>query len=224
VLNLQRMRIKSLPAAIIFDMDGVMVQTAPQHFAAWKQALRTVGYELSEEDFRSTFGMRNPDIIRRLLGENVADELVEKLGSLKEEIYRSIVKEEVKPAPGLLPLLSQLKEEGFKLAVGTSAPRENVELILSSLGISEIFDAIVTEEDVERGKPHPDAFLLAAKRCGVEPGRCVVIEDAPSGLEAAKAAGMRCIGVTGTRTKEELSLADLVVDGLEQIRNWLISA
>jgi beta-phosphoglucomutase-like phosphatase (HAD superfamily) len=92
-----------------------------------------------------------------------------------------------------------------------------VELILSSLGISEIFDAIVTEEDVERGKPHPDAFLLAAKRCGVEPRRCVVIEDAPSGLEAAKAAGMRCIGVTGTRTKEELSLADLVVDRLEKI-------
>ncbi len=203
--------------AVIFDMDGVMVQTAPQHFAAWKRALATVGYELAEDEFRATFGMRNQEIIRHLLGEDISEAQVTKLARLKEEHYRALVGEGIEPAPGLLPLLRQLKERGFRLAVGTSAPRENVELILDALGIGGHFDAVVAEEDVERGKPYPDAFLLAAERCGVDPERCVVIEDAPSGLAAARAAGMKCIGIAGTRKREELHRADLVVDSLMEL-------
>ena len=203
--------------AVIFDMDGVMVQTAPQHFAAWKRALATVGYELTEDEFRATFGMRNQEIIRHLLGEDVGETQVAELARLKEEHYRALVGEGIEPAPGLLPLLRQLKERGFRLAVGTSAPRENVELILDALGIGGHFDAVVAEEDVERGKPYPDAFLLAAERCGVDPERCVVIEDAPSGLAAARAAGMKCIGIAGTRKREELHRADLVVDSLMEL-------
>lgn len=198
---------------MIFDMDGVMVNTAQQHFAAWRRVFAEMGRDLSEEEFRATFGMRNPEILHHVLGEGIPEVQIERLGRKKEEYYRALVRGKVEAAPGLIPLLRALRDNGFKIAVGTSAPRQNVELILDVLGIKDQVDVVVTEEDVDRGKPDPETFLLAAQRCNVKPERCVVFEDAAAGIQAARAAGMKCIGVG----EKEIAQADLMVDSLTKI-------
>ena len=199
--------------AVIFDMDGVMVHTAPQHFAAWRRVFAEMERELSEEEFRGIFGRRNQEILRHVLGDRISKAQVEESGRRKEEYYRALVRGEVEAAPGFISLLTALKDNAFKIAVGTSAPRHNVQLILGELGITEELDAVVTGEDVERGKPDPETFLLAAQQCKVEPMRCVVFEDAVAGIQAARAAGMRCVGIGRMDTTQ----ADLVVDSLERI-------
>lgn len=209
--------------AVIFDMDGVVVHTGVQHYAAWRRVFAEEGVDFGEEEFRATFGIRNPEILRRFLGEELSPQKVEELGERKEDYYRASVREAgLEPAPGFLTLLQELKRADFKIALGTSGPQQNVELIVEKLGLHHAFDAVVTGADVKRGKPHPDTFLLAAERCGVAPARCVVVEDAPAGLAAAKRAGMAAIGVTGTRDREALTEADLVVDSLEKVSVALI--
>ena len=199
--------------AVIFDMDGVMVDTAPQHFAAWRQVFAEMGRELGEEEFRATFGWRNREILQYVLGDRVSEVQVEELGRRKEEYYRALLRGGVEAAPGFMHLLAALRDDGFKIAVGTSAPRQNVELILDVLSIREQLDAVVSGEDVDRGKPDPETFLLAAQRCNVEPRRCLVFEDAVAGIQAAKAAGMRCIGVG----RMDIVQADLMVDSLTKV-------
>lgn len=208
---------KEAGKAVIFDMDGVMVDTAQQHYAAWQRLFAEMGRESSKAEFCATFGMRNPELLRLFFGDDLPEDRVEELDRKKEAYYRDLVREQVRPAPGLLSFLRDLKAHRFKVAVGTSAPRENIELVLGVLGISKEMDAVVGGADVARGKPAPDTFLLAAQRCGVPPERCLVIEDAPAGLAAARAAGMACIGVTGTKPREALSDADLVVDSLTEV-------
>lgn len=204
---------KVVHGAVIFDMDGVIVHTAPQHFAAWKRVFAEVGRGLSKEEFRVIFGQRSQEILRHILGDGLSEIQVEELGCKKEEYYRVLLRGGVEAAPGFEPLLEALRANGLKIAVGTSAPRQNVELILNAVGVRAQLDAVVTAEDVERGKPDPETFLLAAQRCGVEPERCVVFEDAVAGIQAAKAAGMRCVGVG----RMDIAQADLVVDNLEKV-------
>jgi len=199
--------------AVIFDMDGVMVHTAPQHFAAWRQVFAEMERGLSEEEFRATFGWRNQEVLQHMLGDRVSEVQVEELGRRKEEYYRALLRGGVEAAPGFMRLLTALRDNGFKIAVGTSAPRQNVGLILDVLSIGEQLDAVVTGEDVDRGKPDPETFLLAAQRCNVEPRRCLVFEDAVAGIQAAKAAGMRCIGVG----RMDIIQADLTVDSLTKV-------
>ncbi len=199
--------------AVIFDMDGVIVDTAPQHFAAWRRLLAEMGYEFNEEEFHITFGQRNQEILRHILGDELSELQVEELGHKKEEYYRGLVQGKMNASPGFMSLLKSLRNDALRIAVGTSAPQENVELILDELGIREQLDAVVTAEDVERGKPDPEVFLLAAQRCNVEPKRCVVFEDAVAGIEAARAAGMGCIGVG----RADITQADLVIDSLEEV-------
>ncbi len=204
---------KEAHGAVIFDMDGVMVQTAPQHFAAWRQVFAEMGREFSKEEFRATFGRRNQEILRHILGDGISEVQVEVLGRKKEEHYRALVRGEVEAAPGFIPLLEALRDNEFKIAVGTSAPRQNVELILDVLSVRERLDVVVTAEDVDRGKPDPETFLLAAQRCNIEPKGCVVFEDSVAGIEAARAAGMRCIGVG----RPDIAQADLMVDSLAKV-------
>jgi len=204
---------KEAHGAVIFDMDGVMVQTAPQHLAAWRQVFAEMGREFSKEEFRATFGRRNQEILRHILGDGISEVQVEVLGRKKEEHYRALVRGEVEAAPGFIPLLEALRDNEFKIAVGTSAPRQNVELILDVLSVRERLDVVVTAEDVDRGKPDPETFLLAAQRCNIEPKGCVVFEDSVAGIEAARAAGMRCIGVG----RPDIAQADLMVDSLAKV-------
>lgn len=200
--------------AVLWDLDGVLVDSAPFHLQAWRELFGSVGREFSEADFRRTFGLRNDAILRDVLGDLPSAE-VERLGARKEELFRRAALGNIVPLPGALALLRLLRESGVKLALVSSTPHGNIDLILGSLGVEAAFDVIVGEEDVTRGKPDPEGFLLAARRVGVPPAECVVIEDAPAGVEAAKRAGMSCVGVSRDRPREALAEADLVVESLE---------
>jgi beta-phosphoglucomutase len=200
--------------AVLWDLDGVLVDSAAFHFQAWRALLASLGRELSEADFRRTFGLRNDAILSDLVGDLPPAE-VERLAARKEELFRQAALGNIVPLPGALALLRLLRERGLRLALVSSTPRANIELVLSSLGLETAFDVVVGEEDVKQGKPDPEGFLLAAERLGVPPGECVVIEDAPVGVEAAKRGGMRCVGVSRNRPRDALAKADLVVENLE---------
>jgi beta-phosphoglucomutase family hydrolase len=203
--------------AVIWDMDGVIADTAPYHFKAWQETFQKRGVNFSEDDFKRHFGQRNDTIIRNTLGGNLSSEEVDAIAEEKEENYRRKVAANIKPLPGAIELIKSLWESGVKLAIASSAPLENIELVMRGLGIDNYFAVIVWGREVSEGKPSPQGFLLAAKRLGVEPRNCVVIEDAVAGVTAARRAGMKCVAVTTTHPRRSLKAADLVVDTLEAI-------
>jgi beta-phosphoglucomutase family hydrolase len=199
--------------AVLWDLDGVLVDTARFHYQAWCQLLSELGRSLSEEEFRRTFGLRNDLILRDLLGEVSAEE-VKRLSERKEALFRQHAAGRVTLLPGAAELVRRSRDGGRRTALVTSTPRLNIDFVLEQVGLSGAFDTIVAAEDVLRGKPDPEGFLLAARRLGVAPQRCLVIEDAPGGVEAARRAGMHSLAVTTTRPREELTAADAVVDSL----------
>jgi beta-phosphoglucomutase family hydrolase len=201
--------------AVLWDLDGVLADTAPFHFQAWRELFSAEGKEISEAEFLRTFGLRNEAILRDILGE-LSDERTKELARLKEELFRSSIRGAISANPGVLELLERLRKKGKKMAIVSSTPRQNVEMILESLKARPFFDVVIAEEDVPHGKPDPEGYLIAAERLGVDPERCVVIEDAPGGVEAAKRAGMWCIGLAAGRPPETLRNADLVVRSLEE--------
>ncbi len=202
--------------AVIWDMDGVIADTASSHFQAWREAFGDEGIDFTTQDFKHTFGMRNDDIIREVLGRDTPNHKIELIAQRKEVDFRRVGRE-VKLLPGVAELLSSLRKERFKQALASSAPLENLHLLIEVLGIKGFFDCIVSDEDVTRGKPDPEVFLVASRRLGVIPSDCIVIEDAVAGVRAAKAAGMRCIAVATTHPADRLGEADLVVDSLEGV-------
>ena len=199
--------------AVLWDLDGVLVDTARLHYQAWHQLLSELGRSLSEEEFRRTFGLRNDLILRDILGEVSAEE-VKRLSERKEALFRQHAAGRVTPLPGAVELAQRSRDGGRRMALVTSTPRANIDFVLKQVGLADAFDTIVAAEDVSRGKPDPEGFLLAARRLGAAPERCLVIEDAPGGIEAARRAGMRSLAVTTTRPREELTAADTVVDSL----------
>jgi beta-phosphoglucomutase len=209
------------PRAVIWDVDGTLVDTAELHFQAWADLARDLGQPFSRADFAATFGRRNPEIIRQLFGTHYSEQEIADLGDRKEDLYRAAARHGVELLPGVRPLLEGLKADGFRQAVGSSAPRRNLDLILRLTRTEPYFDAVVSMEDTQRGKPDPQVFLVAAERVGVAPPRCVVIEDAVAGVQAAKAGGMKCIAVTFVGHHPEASLrqagADLIVRNLEEV-------
>ena len=201
----------------IFDMDGVIADTGWAHKQAWAEFGRMHGVEFTDELFFRTFGMQNYQIIPIALGRAVSQEEVGPMGDWKEQRYRQIVAESLTAPDGLVALLEDLKAEGFRIAVGSSGPKANIDLVLERLGIRGSFDAIVYGDMVTRGKPAPDTFLTAADKLGVLPARCVVVEDAIPGVQAGKAAGMAVMAITTTRTREDLSQADRIIDRFTEV-------
>ncbi|MBY0273742.1 HAD family phosphatase [Candidatus Binatia bacterium] len=189
---------------MIFDVDGVLVDSYDAHFRSWRDVLRERGLDMTEADFADTFGRTSREIIRRFWGDAVDDATARAIDDRKEALYRDIVREAFPAMEGAITLLDQLHAAGFALAVGSSAPPENVLLTLDGLGRRELFAAVVTGRDVTRGKPDPQVFLLGAERLGVAPERCAVIEDAPAGVRAAAAAGMASVALLGTAPRETL--------------------
>jgi beta-phosphoglucomutase family hydrolase len=204
--------------AVIFDMDGVLADTGSIHYQSWVKIAKEIGKKFSKEFFKSTFGRQSIPIIRNLVGTDVDEDLVRKWADLKEKYYREMVRNNIVPLPGVLRLLKELNELKFKLAVGSSGPPENVDLLLNSLEIAHYFDIVITASDVKNGKPAPDVFLIASKKLKITPSNCIVIEDAPVGIEAAKNAGMKCIALETTHPTKELLAADLVISDLSKIR------
>jgi HAD superfamily hydrolase (TIGR01509 family) len=209
--------------AVIFDVDGVLTDSYHPHFLSWQRMFGELGQSFTEEQFRGTFGRTNRDIFAELYphgtdgGGGLTEEQIVNWGDRKEELYREIIAEKFEPVPGAVDLIDSLVAAGFKLGVGSSGPPANIAVTLENLRRTVTFSAIVTGADVQRGKPDPQVFLLAAERMNVPPAQCAVVEDAPQGIEAANRAGMTSIGLTGTTTREALSHARLVVDRLAEL-------
>jgi beta-phosphoglucomutase len=202
---------------VIFDMDGVLVDTGWAHRRSWYDLAQKERLEMSDEFFRRTFGMQN-DTILPMLRPGISREQMERLADWKEQRYRQIVQERVELAPGVADLLADLKQHGFRLAIGSSAPPENLDVFWERLGLADWFEARVTKEEIARSKPAPDTFLRAAQKIGLAPACCAVIEDAVPGVQAARAAGMPVIAVTTTRSCEDLAQADRIVNSLAELR------
>jgi beta-phosphoglucomutase len=207
--------------AIIWDMDGTLVDTAALHFQAWVQLCRDMGLPFSRADFNHTFGWRNPEIIRHLFANRFSTAEIDEMGQRKEVLYRAAAQQRVALLPGARPLLEGLHGAGFKQALGSSAPLDNLRLILRLTKTEPLFQAIASAEDTQRGKPDPEVFQVAAAKLGVEPANCVVVEDAVVGVQAARAGRMKCIAVTFVGHHPENALrqagADLVVKSLEDV-------
>lgn len=200
--------------AVLWDMDGTLIDSEQYHWISWREALRAEGITITHDQFLSAFGQRNDSIITQWLGAP-SPQLIEKIGEAKEEIYRTLVREQgIEPLPGVAKWVRQLLEEGWLQAIATAAPRKNVEVVLEALSATHSFQAIVSAEDVERGKPDPEVYLKAAARLGVLPAQCIVVEDAVAGVEGARSAGMHSIGVS--RTGKHLQ-ADVAVQSLNQL-------
>lgn len=204
---------------VIFDMDGVLILTADAHFQSWRETAGRHGVDVDYAKFIRMFGRTNPDIIRAWWGERTAPGLMDRIAHEKELAFREIIARDVPLAPGCEALLRDLKENGVTLGVGSSAPIENIDLVLDEGGIRWYFSTIVDGSQVKRGKPAPDVFLLAADRLGVPPVRCAVIEDAPAGIAAAISAGTIAVGVAATHAAHELEAvgADFVAPSLADL-------
>ena len=202
--------------AVLWDLDGVIADTGIYHYQAWVDVFGKMGKTFSEEHFMRHFGQRHDTIIHSVLGEITREEF-DAVTEEKQENYRRRVRENIRPMPGAVELIKSLGEAGIKTAIASSAPPENVEIILRGIGIEDCFQAFARGTEVAEGKPSPLVFLLAAEKLGVEPGNCAVIEDAIAGVAAAKNAGMKCVAVTNSHPREKLEQADIVVDTLEDI-------
>ena len=201
--------------AVLWDVDGTMIDSSEYHWLSWRDALAAERFPVTREQFAATFGQRNDEILRGYFGPDFPAREVERVGGAKEEIYRALVRERgIELLPGVRRWLDRLKAHGWLQAVASSAPRANLEAIMGALGLEDYFSAVASAEDVTRGKPDPQVFLAAAAKLRVEPPRCVVVEDAPAGAEAARRAGMRCVGVLSSHG--QLS-ADIVVRSLEEL-------
>jgi HAD superfamily hydrolase (TIGR01509 family) len=210
--------------AVIFDMDGVLVDSYQAHFESWKRTYGEIDVQYSEAKFAGDFGRTSRDILRRTLGDELTVERVRELDGRKEAFYREILRENFPAMDGATELIQALAASNFRLAIGSSGPPENVALVVELLTGSEHFSATVTGADVTHGKPDPQVFLIAAERLGVPPARCAVVEDAVHGITAAKRAGMTAIALTGTVQRAELAAADAVVDSLRQLSPERIGA
>jgi beta-phosphoglucomutase family hydrolase len=199
-------------SAFIFDMDGTIVDNMAFHTQSWIAFFEQRGMAIdAEQFFRATAGRQGKEIIRLHLGEHLADDEVLNLNREKEAVYRTLYGPHRKTVTGFDALIARAKAQGVVLAVATAAPNANIEFTLDGLDLRRHFDVVVGAADVARGKPNPDGFLLAAERCGVPPQRCIVFEDAPLGVEAARRAGMRCVVLTTTLPAAAFAKFDNVI-------------
>jgi beta-phosphoglucomutase family hydrolase len=186
-----------LSRAVLWDMDGTLIDSEGFHWIAWRDTMANEGIAITRKQFLVSFGLRNDSVLPRWLGAAATPERIEKIANAKEEMYRHLVRAEgISPLPGVASWLHRLHSQGWLQAIASSAPRANVEAVLEALAVAQFFQGIVAAEDVHRGKPDPEVYLTAAARLSASPDRCIVVEDAVAGIEGARNAGMRSIGVS----------------------------
>jgi len=196
---------------VIFDMDGVLIDSADAHFQSWRQLADEIGVTITKDQFAVTFGRQNNDIIPMLF--HVKDHAqIKKLADRKEEIYRDLIRHDAPIVEGAVALVQSLHQAGMTLAIGSSGPLININQVLKFMGVENHFSAIVSADEITRGKPDPQVFSLACEKIGIPPIRCVVIEDAPAGVEAARSAGARCVAVLMHHPRSAFAQADLIVE------------
>ena len=212
--------------AAVFDWDGVILDSSRHHEESWERLAKETGKTLPAGHFRKGFGRRNIEIMRDMLAWSRDSEEIARLSRRKEELYREVVEDwGIEPLPGVRPWLERLSKAGIPCGIGSSTEAKNVEVGLKKLGLGNFFLTAVTAEHVQRGKPAPDVFLEVSRRLKTEPARCVVFEDAPAGVEAGRAAGMKVVGVTTTHPgghlegvcREVARLDELTV---EEVSGW----
>lgn len=207
--------------AVIFDMDGVLVDNRDAHIEAFMEFGKRYGFDLSRELLLGYFGMTNKMIMSKLFGPDLTDERSLELSDEKELIYREIYKRTIQPAKGLMELLQAIRREtGVKTAIGSSAQRKNIDFVVEQCQLDGYFDAIASGSEVSRSKPDPEVYLLAAGKLLVDPAGCVVFEDSFVGMEAARRAGMKVVAMATTFTREEIKQKgdyDLLIDDFTQI-------
>lgn len=200
---------------VIFDWDGVVIDSSAQHERSWEILAEEISMPLPEGHFKLGFGKKNQIIIPEILGWATDAAEIAVLSDRKEEIYRELVGQSgVQILPGARELVSALRLEGIPQAIGSSTPRRNLDAIFAATGLQEFFDAVVCGDDVVDGKPAPDVFLLAAQMLGLPPAECLVVEDAHAGIEAARRAGIPVLAVATTNPLSELVAATGAMESL----------
>ncbi|HEX8917230.1 MAG TPA: HAD family phosphatase [Chloroflexota bacterium] len=207
----------SMHIGAIWDLDGTLVDTEANHYAAWRSLLQEHGRDLSYDVFRPTFGLRNDDVLVHHLGFGAGDDLAA-MGARKEQFFgASLERDGVRMQPGARELVEHFHHLGIPQAIASSAPPANIDLIVRLTGLRDRFQDVVSSEQVRHGKPAPDIVLLAAQRLKISPARIVVLEDAPAGVEAGKAAGCRVIAIAAAFSPGRLAQADLVVRSFAEV-------
>lgn len=212
--------------AIIFDFDGVVVDSEPIHLAGFSEVLRTVGVELTEEAYYSRYlGFDDHDCFVAAMndyGKAYTEDQIEQMIASKTRAVQQRMAETIQPLPGAVSLIREAQQAGVPLAICSGALREEVELASQTVGVRDCFHLIVAARDVEEGKPHPEGYLKAARQLSealgreIHPSACGVCEDSPAGISAAKAAGMKVVAITNSYPPEQLAEADRIVRSLEE--------
>jgi len=201
--------------AVIWDLDGTLIDSVEQHWGSWLEMMGEMGFAYTKENFFADFGMRNDEILRSRYRADLSDAEVARIAFDKEDRYRHLIRTQgLELLPGCRKWLDWLRANGFRQALGTSAPQGNVDAVLDVLPIAPYFEVVMSADWVKHGKPAPDVFLAAAERLNLAPADCLVIEDAHAGVEAAQRAGMKCLGVLTTQNSLN---ADWVVKTLEDL-------
>ncbi len=208
---------KSGLEAVLWDLDGVIADTWEYHYRAWQDVFAKRGAAFTKEDFMRHFGRRHDTIIKFALGDGLSPEEFRAVTEAKQADYRRRVAGHIRPLPGAIELIWALNKSKIKTAIASSAPWENISIIIRGLGIEDCFQAVAGGTEVAEGKPSPEIYLLAARKLGASPAGCVVIEDAIAGVAGAKQAGMKCVAVTNSHPAASLKEADLIVATLEKV-------
>lgn len=195
-------------AAVLFDMDGVIIDNTPLHRRVWGEFARQHGLDPSDAEIRRADGRRAVDVVRMLFGAEPSDEEVGRLAAAREVLYRQELRTApVSAVPGVRDFLASLGAAGLPRVLATSATHDNVAVVLSRLELGAMFDAVVSAEHVRHGKPHPEVYLEAARRAKAPAEACLVVEDALPGIQSAKAAGAWCLGLSTSQSQEALQAA-----------------
>jgi beta-phosphoglucomutase len=207
---------------VLWDLDGTLVDSAELHWVSWRDTLAAEGHPITRQQFLDSFGQKNDRVLPAWLGADAPLERIRRVADAKEAEYRRLaLAHGLTPLPGAAEWIGRLRAAGWKQAIATSAPRQNLDVMLRALGLDQQFDALVAAEDVSAGKPDPEVFLTAAHRLRVPPDRCIIVEDAAVGIEAARRAGIRCIGVTQRAVLDAdltaSSLLELPADAFERL-------
>jgi len=202
--------------AVIFDMDGVLIDNSEIHDKVWQMICRKYGKDISTKEIKIIFGGTNKIFVSRLLGINNEDE-INAIAIEKEALYRKMFEETIQLPDGLLDFLNELKMSNIPMAVATSGPTENLNFVLDSLGIRHFFKVLIDESCVKKGKPDPEIYTISSEKLGLKPGNCVAIEDSVFGIQSALAAGMKVIGITTTFSAEIIKNAHLIINSFKEV-------
>ena len=204
--------------AVIFDMDGVVADSTKCDFTAWRMIFSEFGSDLSFDTYKSFLGMKGIEIAKRYFPD-ISDDKAAGLQNKKEVYFIDCIeKEGLTATKGLVSFLDLIQKHNYHIALATAAIRDKAEAVLACLNLRSYFNVIVTSDDVSKGKPDPEMFLKAGTKLNAQPQECVVIEDAPNGVEAAKSGGMRCVAITTTHDNAELKEADLIIDSFDHLK------